>query len=187
MFILVLTIIILVMAMKIYDNTDSKAMMASTWSPWEPFLPGMMPGISKPRLIIAQDINYPPYAYLAVPPEGDYSVGGFNPTVGAGVAKACGMEYTPVQTKWKQCWDAGAIGEGLVTGQYHGCSSYTHTQGERTRFMEFSYGILKMNKPGGILVRLKADGTPEVSPTHDLTGLTVHYCFVIWDRPKLAL
>jgi hypothetical protein len=42
--------------------------------------------------------------------------------------------------------------------------SYTHTAGERNRFLDFSSGILDVNKAAGILVRLDSDGNPEVSP-----------------------
>ena len=43
-----------------------------------PPLPGVMPSLyGKPHIILAQDIDYPPYAFLGVPPEGDYDVAGF--------------------------------------------------------------------------------------------------------------
>lgn len=79
-----------------------------------------------------------------------------------------------VQTDWTDCWGSGGtIGLGLAQGHYHGCMSYTHTRGMRNRFVEFTHGILNVNKPAGLLVRLRSDGKPEVSSYHDLSGLTV--------------
>ena len=36
-----------------------------------------MPGTDKPRLLMAQDIDYPPYAETVAPPLGSYELGGF--------------------------------------------------------------------------------------------------------------
>jgi hypothetical protein len=49
--------------------------------------------------------------------------------------------------------------------------TYTHTVGQRNRFMEFSEPILNLNKPAGIITRLNADGSPHISGTSDLTGM----------------
>lgn len=51
--------------------------------------------------------------------------------------------------------------------------SYTHTTGSRNRFVEFSHGILDVNKAAGILTRLNSDGKPEVSPKSDLNEVRV--------------
>ena len=45
--------------------------------PFEPPLPGVMPGRHKPYLLMAQDIDYPPYAQTITPPDGSYELGGF--------------------------------------------------------------------------------------------------------------
>ena len=88
---------------------------------------------------------------------------------GSGIAGRC--HVTTVQTQWSKCWGSNVIGEGLATGEFHGCMTYTHTTGQRNRFVEFSDGILQMNKPAGILTRLN-NGVPVVSPTTvDFTGI----------------
>lgn len=51
--------------------------------------------------------------------------------------------------------------------------SYTHTRGVRDRQVDFTNGILNVNKPAGLLVRLTENGTPEISPYSDLSGFTV--------------
>ena len=138
-----------------------------------PPLPGVMPSLyGKPHLILAQDIDYPPYAFLGVPPEGDYDVAGFGHDFAKGMAKTCGMDITTVQTNWANCWDSGKIGIGLRDGYFHACMTYTHTAGQRNRFVEFSNGILQANKPAGLLVRLK-DGKPEIDPKSDLKDVKV--------------
>lgn len=79
-----------------------------------------------------------------------------------------------VQTQWDQCWDAGKIGTGLLNGHFHACVSYTHTHGERNRYLEFSRPILRDNKPAGILTRLdNVTGKPVISSMSDLDGVTV--------------
>jgi len=60
--------------------------------PTEPPLPGIMAGIDRPKLIMAQDIDWPPYAYLAKPPEGDFTVAGFGHDIVKGMGKHCNME-----------------------------------------------------------------------------------------------
>lgn len=80
------------------------------------------------------------------------------------MGKLCDIEITTVQTKWKNCWDSGEIGQGLMNGWFHACMCYTHTAGSRNRFVEFSRGILQANKPAGLLVMLNPDGTPKVPP-----------------------
>ena len=50
--------------------------------------------------------------------------------------------------------------------------SYTHTAGERNRFLDFSNGILQSNKPAGILVRL-VNGLPEIDGNNDMDGINV--------------
>ena len=36
-----------------------------------------MPGTDRPKIFLAQDIDYPPYAKLDIPPDGDLTLGGF--------------------------------------------------------------------------------------------------------------
>jgi hypothetical protein len=51
--------------------------------------------------------------------------------------------------------------------------TYTNTNGIRNRFLEFSWSILKMNKPAGLLVRLDSNGNPALSPQSNLNGVKI--------------
>jgi len=146
---------------------------SSGWEPHEPLLPGVKPGSSKPKVILAQDIDWPPYAYLGTPPESEYEVAGIGHDVAKGLSSVCDIDVTVVQTGWSDCWTSGVIGTGLIEGHYHGCMTYTHTVGERPRFLEFSNAFLKNNKPAGILTRLDGSGNPVVSPMSDLSGVNI--------------
>lgn len=74
----------------------------------------MMHKTDRPRLIFAQDINYPPYAVLNVPPTGLYTLGGFGKEVAEGTAKMCNWDLTIVESNWDKCWDGGYVGEGML-------------------------------------------------------------------------
>eukprot|EP00657_Telonema_sp_P-1_P010074 TRINITY_DN436_c0_g1_i8.p1 TRINITY_DN436_c0_g1~~TRINITY_DN436_c0_g1_i8.p1 ORF type:complete len:423 (-),score=82.75 TRINITY_DN436_c0_g1_i8:81-1349(-) len=145
----------------------------SVGSVLQPPLPGILQGSLRPRLILAQGIDFPPYAYLATPPGGDHTVSGFGVDFAKGMGKECGIDITLVQTDWDQCWDGNQIGSGLLNGHFHACMTYTHTLGARDRYVEFSSGILARNKPFGVITRLRADGTPEISAHSNLNGLKV--------------
>jgi hypothetical protein len=54
----------------------------------EPSLPGVLPGKSRPKIILAQDIDYPPYAYLGSATE-DFDVAGFGHDVALGLMEVC--------------------------------------------------------------------------------------------------
>jgi hypothetical protein len=112
-----------------------------------PPLPGILPSQkAKTKLMLAQDIDWPPYAYLAVPDEGEYVTAGFGNDFAMGMAelgdRECDFEVVVSQTTWSNCWGVGEIGKALMDGHYHGCMTYTHTAGERNRFVEFSNAIL---------------------------------------------
>jgi len=127
----------------------------------------------KLKLILAQDIDWPPYAYVAVPPEGDFDVAGLPHDIMLGMADLCDWDVTVVQTNWNGCWDQGKIGANLLNGDYNGCMAYTNTVGERNRFMEFSESVLQSNKPAGIITRLDANGVPVIDGNNNLDGVTV--------------
>mmetsp|Transcript_103366 Transcript_103366/g.126296 ORF Transcript_103366/g.126296 Transcript_103366/m.126296 type:complete len:346 (-) Transcript_103366:122-1159(-) len=145
---------------------------ASMCGPKEPLIPGIMPGKDRPKIILAQDIDWPRYAYLGVPPESDYQVEGIGHDIAMGLEKVCDINMTVVEMKWNKCWGNAIIGKGLEHGEAHGCMAYTHTFGARNRFMEFSKPILKDNKPAGLLVRL-VNGVPVVNGASNLNGLKV--------------
>jgi hypothetical protein len=141
----------------------------------------------KRKLLLATDIDWPPYAYY-IPGEAGTNGGlaGFGKDVAEGVGKICNLEITMMQTNWQNCWDAEGykkgtpgtppspgVGQGLLNGWFDGCSTYTHAQGVRNRFMEFTHSILNQNKPAGLLTMLNKDGTPKVDGNSDLSGLRV--------------
>jgi len=149
---------------KVYDlDTD-------VYKVQEPALAGVMPGKSRPKIVLAQDVDWPPYAYVAVPPEGDYDVAGFGHDVAKGLETVCDIDIVTRQSDWADCWGDNKIGSGLDNGLFHGCMTYTHTAGTRGRYLDFSYGILSANKPAGILSRLGSDGKPILDPMSDLSG-----------------
>jgi len=96
------------------------------------------------------------------------------------MADACGLEITFVQNNWANCWDpdgykpdSPGIGKGLLNHWFDGCSTYTHAQGVRNRFVEFTHSILDANKPAGLLTLLREDGTPRVDGKENLAGRKV--------------
>jgi ABC-type amino acid transport substrate-binding protein len=119
-----------------------------------------------------QDINYPPYAFKTETGE----LGGFGKDVADGVSAVCpDIHINVVETRWSDCWSSangGTLGQKLVDGTLDACMTYTHTQGIRNQFADFSYGILEVNKAAGLLTML-VNGQPKVSGTSDLAGKTV--------------
>jgi len=140
---------------------------------YEPLLPGVMPGLSRPKITLAADIDWPPYAYLGVPPESDYDTAGIGHDIAKNLSTVCDIDVTVAQTDWADCWSSEKIGIGLKDGHYHGCMTYTHTAGARPRMMEFTDAFLNDNKPAGILTRLDSSGAPVISSTSDLSGVNV--------------
>jgi len=138
----------------------------------DPPLPGIMPGKAMPKLVLAQDVDWPPYAYVASPPEGDFVVAGFGHDFAMGMGAMCGLEVVTVQADWEECWGSNKIGDSLRSGLYHGCMTYTHTAGVRNRYMEFSLPILNDNAPAGLLTRL-SNGVPVIDGHNTLNGLRV--------------
>merc|ERR1712187_125661 len=134
----------------------------------EPPIPGMMPGRERPKLILAQDINYPPYAYLG-DADTDFDVTGIGHDFAHGLKEVCDIDVVTVQTHWSDCWDGEQIGRALSEGQYHACMTFTHLRGARNRFLEFSDPILNLNKPAGLLTRL-VNGVPVINGLSDLAG-----------------
>ena len=131
-----------------------------------------MPGKDKPRIVLAQDIHYPPYATLN---EEDLTLSGFAIELAKGIEAMAPdeIEFVFSETKWSNCWNSGQIGQGLANGWYHGCMSYTENRGQRQRSMDFTHGILDHNKAAGLLVRLDKDGNPEVPADTNLKGVRI--------------
>jgi hypothetical protein len=139
----------------------------------EPPIPGIMPGIDRPKIILAQDIDYPPYAKLG-PADEDFPLSGFGYDFAMGMQDYCNIDIFFTQTAWSECWDGARIGNGLASGQFHGCPTYTHPLGIRNRFLEFSDPILSNNKAAGILTRLDPDtGEPVIDGNSNLNRVTI--------------
>jgi hypothetical protein len=50
-----------------------------------PPLPGISQSGERPKIILAQDIDYPPFAYLGVPPDSDYTLAGLAVDIARGL------------------------------------------------------------------------------------------------------
>ena len=139
-----------------------------------PLLSGIMQTGYKPKIVLAQDIDYPPYAFLAPPatPEDDYELAGLIVDITKGMSEICAFDVVHVQTDWDECWYEGKIGTDLKNGVFHGCMSYTHTKGVRNRYLDFTHAVTSKGA-AGFLVRLDADGKPEVDPMSDLSDKKV--------------
>jgi len=136
----------------------------------EPKLPGYLGGKAKPKVALAADINYPPYALMN---DETLELSGFGVEFAQHLETVCDLEVVAVQTQWGKCWDSDEIGIGLLDGYYSGCMTYTNAKGVRGRYLEFSDAILNENKPAGIIARLDDQGVPSVSPQSNLDGVTV--------------
>jgi len=125
------------------------------------------------KLVLAQDDNYPPYAYR------DASTGkltGFGRDIADGMTAMCdNLEIEVVGVKWSDCWldeNGGRLGRLLEDGNVDACISYTHQRGIRNQYAEYSYGILEVNRAAGLLTVLE-NGQPKVTGQDDLTGKKV--------------
>ncbi len=174
-------VIVLLLIVSFVNNGRNRSMLrsidneliVSPWQPHEPPLPGILPGVNRPHIILAQDVDYPPYAYLGSATE-EFAVDGFGHDVAVSLNTVCDIDVTVVQTKWGNCWNAAeGIGQGLLNGHFHGCMTYTHTVGVRNRFVDFSEPILDLNKPAGLIVKLDGNSTPLVLGNDDLSGKRV--------------
>jgi len=136
----------------------------------EPFLPGIMPGRTRPKLVLAIEPNWPPYAFID-PYTG--SNDGMAVDMAKGMGELCNLDVVITQTQWTECWVDRSIGRGLLNGDYHACMTYIYSKGARERHIDVSHAFLKDNKPVGLLVRLNEDGTPEIDGNHNLNGKKV--------------
>lgn len=125
------------------------------------------------KLTFGQDTNYPPYAFKN---ESTGELTGFGKDIADGMTAMCDeLEIQVVETKWSNCWSSaggGTLGALLEDGSLDACMTYTHTQGIRNTYADFSYGILEVNKAAGLLSVLE-NGKPIVTGLDDLAGKTV--------------
>ena len=131
---------------------------------------------SRPHVIMAMDIDYPPYAYTRKPPYENRQALDEVVGVGADMIKAlgehCDFDVTITQAHWNDCWGAAEIGAGLREGWYHGCMTFTHAAGMRNRFLDFTHSWATPNKPAGLITRL-VNGVPHINGQDDLAGRTI--------------
>lgn len=137
--------------------------------PAPPPLPGVCNNdLKKPKVILAQATDYPPYTSIG----DDLDLSGFGPDFARGLEEVCNIDIVLVETDWSNCWGSNKIGSGLLNGDYHGCTTYTNTKGVRNRFLEFSAPITGINKAAGIITRL-VGGVPVVDGQSSLSGINV--------------
>ena len=70
-----------------------------------------------------------------------------------------------VQASWSDCWSSangGTLGAKLDDSTLDACMTYTHTQGIRNVYADFSIAILSVNKAAGLLTLLE-NGMPKVN------------------------
>ncbi|CAJ1335153.1 unnamed protein product [Effrenium voratum] len=124
------------------------------------------------KLKFGQDVNYPPYAYLDASGE----LAGFGVDVVKGMNALCStLEIEVVQTSWSDCWssdEGGSLGALLENGTLDACMTFTHTQGIRNHYVDFSHAILNFNKAAGLLTLLE-EGRPRVDGNSHLAGLNI--------------
>eukprot|EP00927_Polykrikos_kofoidii_P074115 TRINITY_DN7007_c0_g1_i1.p1 TRINITY_DN7007_c0_g1~~TRINITY_DN7007_c0_g1_i1.p1 ORF type:complete len:397 (-),score=40.36 TRINITY_DN7007_c0_g1_i1:36-1226(-) len=122
-------------------------------------------------LKLAQDVDYPPYAYKN---EATGALMGIGHDIAVGMSALCDdVEIEVVQTKWSDCLTEQGLGVLLENGTVDACLTYTHTYGLRPKVADFSDGILRVSKPAGLLTLLDENGNPKVTGFDDLSGKTV--------------
>jgi len=147
----------------------------------DPPVPGVLQGVGQEaRVVLGVMPNYPPYAMWTETNPKD--LGGYVVELGALFEPTCGIAVEFTLVPWSGCWgdkpDSLAsldideyVGPDIWDGRVHGCSSYTHTRGERELSLEFTDSILGKLKTAGILTRLE-EGKPIISPSQvDYTGI----------------
>jgi len=123
---------------------------------------------------LGQDTNYPPFAFI----DDAGNLQGLGKEIADGMTALCeDLEIEVVETRWRDCWnedspDGPKLGARLENGSLDACTTFTHTQGIRNKFVEFSSGVLQVNKAAGLLSML-VDGKPKVNGLSDLNGVTI--------------
>jgi ABC-type amino acid transport substrate-binding protein len=122
------------------------------------------------HLKLAQDVNYPPYAFKD-PETGVLE--GYGHDIAVGMNAMCDdLDIEVVQVLWSDCWTPTGLGGKLDSGEVDACMTYTHTKGLRNEFADFSWGILDVNKAAGLMSKLE-NGKPKVTGHDDLAGKIV--------------
>jgi hypothetical protein len=122
------------------------------------------------KLTFGQDVDYPPYAFR----NDDGELAGIGKDIADGMTALCpDLEIEVVETRWSDCWQPDGLGPLLQNGTLDACMTYTHTQGIRNEYADFSYGILDVNKAAGLLVQLENGEARKVTGLSDLAGKTV--------------
>mmetsp|Transcript_46860 Transcript_46860/g.111576 ORF Transcript_46860/g.111576 Transcript_46860/m.111576 type:complete len:378 (-) Transcript_46860:63-1196(-) len=143
--------------------------------PNAPTLPGVMPSMDTPRIILGVAPGFSPHIRLTRGDMGDDVLSGALVEMVKGLEHVCKVEIQLVETTAAQCWGGATIGEGLSLGIYHGCVGYNHNAGTANRQLDYSDAVLRKDAvPGGLLTRL-ANGVPVVHGRSDLNGTTIAY------------
>jgi len=76
----------------------------------EPMIPGVLPSKSRPKIILGQGTDYPPYAFIGKPPSSNYQLEGFSKDFAMGMAKVADIDIHIAQTSWLSCGFEGQLG-----------------------------------------------------------------------------
>jgi hypothetical protein len=143
----------------------------------EPTIPGYTPGAGQvPRLLLGIDLWAP---WAVIDPEDGGNLKGLLPEFMTLMQDQCtDVDVEWIHTAWGDCFaepeGKSWVGGDIKTGAIHGCMGYTHTQGTRNRLFEFSDAVtMPTSRTAGFIVRLKADGTPEIDGKSDMKGVKV--------------
>ncbi|KAK1741847.1 hypothetical protein QTG54_007420 [Skeletonema marinoi] len=127
-------------------------------------------------ITLGQDIDYPPYAFQTA----DGELAGFGKDFADGMSAMCeDIDIKVVKESWANCWSSeggGRLGAKLANASdtsLDGCMTYTHGQGVRDTFADFTDAMLNDNKAAGLLTLLDSDGKPKVTGLSDLSGKTL--------------
>ena len=149
-----------------------------------PEIPGIATKTVGAHVVLGLQPDFPPFATFT--DSNPKQLAGFNVEFAKLMLPICNMQVDTILYQWDDCWGPAPaalqnlpgpgiteyIGKGILQGEIHGCTSYTHTVGERNLALEFTHSILGSLRTAGILTRLDSEGRPIVSPRRfDYTGI----------------
>ena len=99
-----------------------------------------------PLTLVLATQDYPPYAYMTIPPTGDFVLAGMGRDIASGLMDVCPeLKISVRQTTWRECWDGSSelnsygqgpqAGDGLEEGFYHGCMTCAYAMRSHAHLM----------------------------------------------------
>jgi len=142
------------------------------YKPNSPGLPGVMPSLGDPKVLLGVVPGWAPYTTLVRNAStGEMQLSGALVEMAKGMESVCKVQVEMVQATWGDCVVNDGPGTALAMGVYHACLGYTHAFGQRSRQLEFSEAALrKDSRPAGLLVRLDSSKDPIDRNNAALTG-----------------